>query len=159
MEAQLTTEKHLSGSITTASGASECLELSVQLQGISKVLFIDAGNIFNPYYLHRTFRGEVEIREALSNISISRPFTIYQLRQAVFDIEPQLGNGYRVLIISCIDDMFYDDGLDREEAKQVFLQTISKLRKTVSRTNCYCFISFIGKYYRKMFEEWMQASA
>ncbi|MFH0971775.1 MAG: hypothetical protein V1835_04375 [Candidatus Micrarchaeota archaeon] len=167
MESQIATEKHLSGSIVTASSASECLQLSVQLQSISKVIFIDAGNVFNPYYLHRTFRGEMEIREALSNINISRPFTIYQLRQVILDLLPESGHsgsgnegastislphGSKVLIIPCIDDMFYEDGLDREEAKQVFMQTISILRETVAKSSCYCFISFIGKYYRRMFE-------
>ncbi len=167
MEQQIAAEKHPLGGITIASSASECLELSVKLQNISKVIFIDAGNVFNPYYIHRTFRGEVEVREALSNISISRPFTVYQLRQVISDLLPEKGhsgfgneaastislpNGSKVLIIPCIDDMFYEDGLDREEAKMVFMQTIGKLREIVSHTNCYCFISFIGKYYRKMFE-------
>jgi hypothetical protein len=143
-----------SGKITIVQGATFCLDLSVQLQPLSKVLFIDAGNVFNPYYIHRNFREQVDVKQALENISVSRPFTIYQLRQVVeFEIEKQLQSGFRVLIIPCIDDLFYEDGLQIWEAREVFLQTMKSLDALVKKQNIFCFISFVGKYFRKMYAE------
>ncbi len=143
-----------SGKITIVQGATSCLDLSVQMQPLSKVLFIDAGNVFNPYYIHRNFREIADVKTALENISVSRPFTIYQLRQIIeFEAEKQLQNGSRVLIIPCIDDPFYEDGLQVWEANEVFLQTMEALRKVAAKNNCFCLISFVGKYFRKMHEE------
>jgi hypothetical protein len=139
------------GKINVAGSASECLELSVSLQGISKVLFIDAGNCFNPFFIHRNFRDKINTKEALENIFISRPFTIYQLKEAISQIDSQLIT-YKVLIIHCIDDLFYEDGIKIWEAREVFSQTMGLLEKSVKQYGSICFISFVGKYFRKVYE-------
>lgn len=142
------------GKITVVQGATACLDLSVQMQPISKILFIDAGNVFNPYYIHRNFREITDTKAALENISISRPFTIYQLRQLVeFEVGQQLSSSHRVLIIPCIDDLFYEDGLQVWEAREVFLQTMKSLEALAKSQNVFCLISFVGRYFRKMHEE------
>ena len=142
------------GKITVVQGATVCLDLSVQMQSVSRILFIDAGNVFNPYYIHRNFREIADVKQALENISVSRPFTIYQLRQVVeFEAEKQLQNGCRVLIIPCIDDLFYEDGLQIWEAREVFSQTMKSLDALAKKHNIFCLISFVGKYFRKMHEE------
>ncbi len=133
--------------------ASRCLELSVELQPLSKIIFIDAGNVFNPYYIHRNFRSQINTREALENIRISRPFTIYQLRSLIsHELENQLNSNFKIIIIPCIDDLFYGDSLDRIETKEVFKQTIERLKEVIEKKNAQCHISFIGKYYKKIYE-------
>lgn len=140
------------GKIHIAKSASECLELSVSLQSISKILFIDAGNCFNPFFIHRNFRDSINTKEALESIFISRPFTIFQLKEAIAQIDSQLLI-HKVLIIPCIDDLFYEDGLKIWEAKEVFKQTMELLEKSVEHHNSVCFISFVGRYFRKIYEE------
>ncbi|MFH1750368.1 MAG: hypothetical protein ABH863_01685 [Candidatus Micrarchaeota archaeon] len=142
-----------SGKITVVQGATFCLDLSVQMQMVSRVLLVDAGNVFNPYYIHRNFREITDVKTALENISVSRPFTICQLRQVIeFEAEKQLNSDFRVLIIPCIDDLFYEDGLKVWEAREVFLQTMESLDALAKKQNIFCFISFVGKYFRNLHE-------
>lgn len=57
-----------------------------------KVLFVDCGNAFNPYFITRCCRDWRKSKEVLQNILVSRPFTLHQ---AVRLFEKEMGKQAR----------------------------------------------------------------
>jgi hypothetical protein len=114
-----------------------CLSLAVKLQSVSQTVFIDAGNVFDPYSIGRTCK---EPKEVLNNILISRPFTIYQLKSLIFNLEDVVPKS-RVVIISSIDAL-YRDGSRAREAPFILTQTLSQLKHVTVKHGLLTFVGF-----------------
>ncbi len=81
-----------------------------------RIWLIDSLQIFDPYYLSR--RDVSHARVVLHHLMVSRPFTLYQLRDKVFGLNKLgLKEGSTVLISSL--DRFDDEARDDFELESV----------------------------------------
>ncbi|MFH1836376.1 MAG: hypothetical protein ABH851_09330 [Methanobacteriota archaeon] len=94
------------------------MAVAVGLQDKGEVMFVDCANRFDPYFINKASGGRG--RQYLKHIFVSRPFTIYQLKELVVEKLEEFvkNNGCRVLLINCIN-YFDGDGVGKEEAKAI----------------------------------------
>ncbi len=106
-------------------------QLPVQLGGLeSKVVFIDGGNTFRLHKIaHLAQLHQLNPRQALKRIFISRAFTAYQLTSLILDKLEKTVQQYNVklVVISDIAGFFLDNDIPHEEAQRVYSQIISYL--------------------------------
>jgi hypothetical protein len=105
--------------------------LPTQLGGLgSNVVFIDGGNTFRLYKIARLAQfHQLNPREVLERIFISRAFTAYQLTSLILDkLEETIKNcNAKLVVISDIAGFFLDSDIPREEAIRVYSQIIGYL--------------------------------
>jgi hypothetical protein len=89
--------------------------LAARMQEMFGVLYVDCANSFDPYVLYRVTRDE----SVLDRVYVSRPFTIYQLRELVFGkLERAIQKlSAKVLLVSRPDSFEADSPLDEAEYK------------------------------------------
>lgn len=101
-------------------------QLPYQLGGLeTNVLFIDCGNNFRLYEVSYIAQlHELDPREVLERIFISRAFTAYQISSLVFDEFGKAVERYnsKLVIISDIAGLYLDKDVPKKEAKDVFSQ-------------------------------------
>jgi hypothetical protein len=106
-------------------------QLPVQLGGLgSNVVFIDGGNIFRLYKIARLAQlHQLDPKQVLERIFISRAFTAYQLTSLILDkLEETIKNcGAKLVVISDIAGFFLDNDIPNEEAQRVYSQIVSYL--------------------------------
>lgn len=98
-------------------------------QGISPIVFADAGNCANPYrWTYYARQYGIDIDKALDSVLVSRMFTIYQLQSTISDIEKTLERyNSKVLIISDILKLFAD--VKEREGERVLKEIIYSLAR------------------------------
>lgn len=95
------------------------------------VLFLDAGNCFDPHRLaafaHRCRRSPDEF---LERVHLSRAFTCFQLAELIART-PAAARRYRAqrIILTGIPDIFDDEELSAAEIRQVFRCSLERLRR------------------------------
>lgn len=95
-----------------------------------KVLYIDGGNNFSPYYFYKIHNNPKKTREILNNILISRPFTIYQLKQLIKNLDSSLNETCaKKLIVSRLSDLFSDEDISSIEREAIIRHISKKLRE------------------------------
>ena len=103
----------------------------MQLGGLgSNVVFIDGGNTFRLYKIARLAQlHQLNPRQVLEHIFISRAFTAYQLTSLILDkLEETIKNyNAKLVVISDIAGFFLDNDIPHEEAQRVYSQIISYL--------------------------------
>lgn len=89
------------------------MTLAARIQERFPVLYVDCANTFDPYVLYRVTRDE----SVLDRVYVSRPFTIYQLRELVFGkLERAIQKlSAKVLLVSRPDSYGLDSPLDKGE--------------------------------------------
>lgn len=89
------------------------IALAARMQQAYNVLYVDCENSFDPYLLYRVTKDE----SALDRVYISRPFTVYQLRELVFGkLEKAIQKlSAKVLLVSRPDAYELDSPLDKKE--------------------------------------------
>jgi Rad51 len=106
-------------------------QLPAQLGGLgSNVVFIDGGNTFRLYKIARLAQlHQLNPREVLDRIFISRAFTAYQLTSLILDKLEETIQKYnaKLVVISDIAGFFLDNDIPHEEAQRVYSQIISYL--------------------------------
>jgi len=106
-------------------------QLPAQLGGLgSNVVFIDGGNTFRLYKITRLAKlHQINPRQALEHIFISRAFTAYQLTSLILDKLEETVKKYnaKLVVISDIAGFFLDNDIPNEEAQRVYSQIISYL--------------------------------
>jgi len=106
-------------------------QLPVQLGGLgSNVVFIDGGNTFRLYKIARLAQlHQLNPKQALERIFISRAFTAYQLTSLILDkLEETIKNSHaKFVVISDIGGLFLDNDVPNEEAQRIYSQIISYL--------------------------------
>ena len=106
-------------------------QLPVQFGGLgSNVVFIDGGNTFRLYKIARLAQlHQLNPRQVLERIFISRAFTAYQLTSLILDkLEETIKNcDAKLVVISDIAGLFLDNDIPHEEAQRVYSQIISYL--------------------------------
>jgi hypothetical protein len=106
-------------------------QLPFQLGGLeSNVLFVDGGNSFRLYEVSAFAQAcEVDPRQVLERIFVSRAFTAYQLTSLILE---QLQNAIedcdsKVVVLTDLARLYLDRDVPKREAKEVFLQLTSHL--------------------------------
>ena len=106
-------------------------QLPVQLGGLgSNVVFIDGGNTFRLYKIARLAQlHQLNPRQVLERIFISRAFTAHQLTSIILDkLEETIKNcDAKLVVISDIAGFFLDNDVPHEEAQRIYSQIISYL--------------------------------
>jgi len=107
-------------------------QLPTQLGGLgSNVVFIDGGNTFRLYKIARLAQlHQLNPREVLERIYISRAFTAYQLTSLILDKLEETVKKYdaKLVVISDIAEFFLDNDVAHEEAQRVYSQIVSYLQ-------------------------------
>jgi hypothetical protein len=108
-------------------------QLPIQLGGLeTNVIFVDGGNTFRLYHISRLAQlHQLNPREVLDRIFISRAFTAHQMVMLVMDKLNEIANGFnaKLAIISDVEGLFLDEDINDEEAKRVFSHVIAYLSK------------------------------
>ena len=106
-------------------------QLPYQLGGLeTNVLFVDGGNSFRLYDVSSLAQNcELNPRDVLGRIIVSRTFTAYQLTSLIFE---QLQNAIekydsKLLILSNLAQLYLDNNVPKKEAQEVFLQLTAYL--------------------------------
>ena len=106
-------------------------QLPPQLGGLgSNVVFIDGANTFRLYQVTRLARlHQLDPKQALDRIYISRAFTAYQMTSLILQkLEDAVKNfNAKLVIISDIAAMFLDKDVEDEEAKRIYSQITTRL--------------------------------
>jgi hypothetical protein len=102
-----------------------------QLGGLeTSVLFLDGGNSFRLYDVSAIAQTcELDPREVLQRIFVSRAFTAYQLTSLVFEQLQSAIEKYssKLVILSNLAQLFLDNDVPKKEAQDVFLQLTAYL--------------------------------
>ena len=108
-------------------------QLPHQLGGLeTSVLFVDGGNNFRLYEVSRVAQlHELDPREVLERIFISRAFTAYQMTSLIFDELTKAVERYnsKLIILSDIAGLYLDKDVPKKEAKDVFSQLTAYLSR------------------------------
>jgi Rad51 len=107
--------------------------LPPQLGGLgTNVVFIDGANTFRLYQTTRLARlCQMDPKQALDHIYISRAFTAYQMTTLILQkLEDAIKTcDAKLVIISDIAAMFLDKDVEEEEAKRIYSQVLNRLIK------------------------------
>lgn len=99
-------------------------QLSYELGGLnSSAIFVDGGNAFDPYTLSLFSRlHNLDPREALEKIYISRAFTAYQLTSLIFEKMQKALKKFesKLVVVSDISGLFLDRDVPKTEARDIF---------------------------------------
>lgn len=120
-----------------------CFVLSVRAQfslrrgGLgSSIIFVDGGNMFDPYLVAEIARGYgLDSRAVLEKIHVSRAFTAYQLSSLILeDLDPTLKkNNAKLLIVSDVTSLFSDRDVPKIEAEELFIKICAKLSEIAGK--------------------------
>ena len=101
-------------------------QLPNQLRGLgTDVIFVDGGNTFRLYQVSRIAQiHQLDPRQVLKCIYISRAFTAHQLTSIVFERLKDTVDKFnsKLVVISDIAGLYLDKDVPAEEAKRVFSQ-------------------------------------
>ena len=110
----------------------QMMAASVKYQDRGEVMFIDCANRFDPYYINKASGGRG--KDYLKHIFVSRPFTIYQLKELITEKLEDfiLTKGCKVLLVNCIN-AFDKDSVKPDEAKAIKNNVKQKIRELTRR--------------------------
>jgi len=98
----------------------------------SPAVFIDGGNIFNPYFVAESARRYgLNPRMVLQRIYVSRAFTAYQLSSLILERLEEAIKKFeaRFVAVSEISSLFLDRDVPRTEAEDLFVKVCRGLQK------------------------------
>jgi hypothetical protein len=101
----------------------------------SSTVFVDGGNMFNPYLIAEIARSYgLDSRAVLEKVYVSRAFTAYQLSSLILEkLESALKRRRaRLLIVSDATSLFLDRDLPKVEARELFMKVCVKLSEIAS---------------------------
>jgi RecA/RadA recombinase len=108
----------------------------------SDVVFIDGGNMFDPYFISdRSGEHGVDGENVLGRMHISRAFTYHQLACLTSEKLPLAMKKYRakLAVVSDITQLYCDPDVrddDKEDALRIFAQTTRSLRGLARQQQC-----------------------
>jgi len=98
-----------------------------------EVIILEGGNSFNPYLIAKGARAlGQDPRSFLKRIKISRAFTCHQMLALVRKVR-EMGEELRsrIVLVSGLLTTFYDENVPRQEADQLFRETLANLEALV----------------------------
>ncbi len=104
-----------------------------------RIWLIDSLQVFDPYALSRV--NVSRARAMLDSLMVSRPFTLYQLKDKVFTLTKIKLDANSTIIISGID-CFENDGLGEAEKKAHYGSIMQVLNGILIKTGCRLIIGY-----------------
>ena len=98
----------------------------------SDIIYIDGGMCANPYKIAKYARMlELDQRETLEHVHVSRAFTVYQLSTLIHDmLEPIIQkHNPRTLIIGMFPALYLDPDVPSQEAQAILKNNLRKIRE------------------------------
>ncbi len=103
----------------------------------SDVVFLDGGNIFDPYTIARyAIQHEIERSSVLRRVHISRAFTFHQLHSLATETLQSVIEKFEagLVVVSDITLLFCDPDIrNKQDARDTFARTVRSLRETAER--------------------------
>lgn len=128
-------------------------QLPYQLGGLeTNVLFVDGGNSFRLYDVSTFAQAcELDPKEVLARIFVSRAFTAYQLTSLVFEQLQSVIEKYesKLVILSNLAQLFLDNDVPKKEAQEVFLQLTSYLSNFAKRNRVILVVTQPPRFWSK----------
>ena len=96
------------------------------------VVFVDGGNSVDPHGIVRLAkRVGLERLQVLPRIRVARAFTCHQMATLLAErLEEEVAaSNARLVIASCLPELFLDEDVPNEEAHQLFLQSLRRIRE------------------------------
>jgi hypothetical protein len=96
------------------------------------VVLVDGGNVANPFSLSSVCRRlRVRPREVLPRVHIARAFTSFQMSSILEDNLPTAVEEHSpaVLAISCVDELYHDDNVGRDQATVLLGRALDRVRE------------------------------
>jgi hypothetical protein len=96
------------------------------------VVLVDGGNVANPFSLSSVCRRlRVRPREVLPRVHVARAFTSFQMSSILEDNLPTAIEEHSpaVLAISCVDELYNDDNVDRDQATILLGRALDRVRE------------------------------
>ncbi|HKZ63725.1 MAG TPA: hypothetical protein VJ400_04705 [Thermoplasmata archaeon] len=106
-----------------------CVRAIAELDG--DVVFVDGGNSVDPHGIVRAAKrvglGRLDV---LPRIRIARAFTCHQMAALLVDrLEEEIAEcGARLVVLSCLPELFLDEDVPYGEAHQLFLRSLRSIR-------------------------------
>ncbi len=97
----------------------------------TSTIYLDGGTCIDPYKIAKYARKiEMDQKNVLKNLHISRAFTIYQMTTLIQEKLEQVIKRYnpRTLIISKIPVLYHDEDVKTKEAQVLLKENIKKIR-------------------------------
>ena len=98
----------------------------------SDVVFVDGGNSVDPHGIVRAAK-RVGLRrlDVLPRIRVARAFTCHQMATLLIDRldEAVSESGARLVVLSCLPELFLDEDVPYGEAHQLFLRSLRRIRE------------------------------
>jgi hypothetical protein len=105
-------------------------------------VFVDGGNLFDPYYISdRSVEHSLDTEKVLERLHVSRAFTHHQLTCIITDKLPLAIKKFRakLIVVSDITQLYCDpdiQGDDKEDALRIFAKTAIKLSSLARQQKC-----------------------
>ncbi len=94
------------------------------------VVFVDGGNSIDPHGIARVARRVgLERLDVLPRIRVARAFTCHQMATLVVDRldEEVAASGARLVVLSCLPELYLDEDVPYGEAHQLFLRSLRRI--------------------------------
>ena len=104
----------------------------------SDIIYIDAGMCADPYKIAQYARKmEIDQKEILEHVQISRAFTVYQLATVIQDMLEQAIQRYKpqTLIIGRFPIFYLDSDVETKEAQTLLRTNLHKIRELTTKYN------------------------
>ena len=114
----------------------------------SSVVFVDGGNVFNPYVVAEVARGHgLNPKNVLERIYVSRAFTAYQLSSLILEKLEKAVRKFRskLVTVSDISSLFLDRDVPKTEAQDLFLKVCGRLEKIARERKVIVVASHTGR--------------
>ncbi len=105
-------------------------------------VFVDGGNLFDPYYISdRSVEHGLDTEKVLERLHISRAFTHHQLACLITDKLPPAIKKFRakLVVVSDITQLYCDpdiQGDDKEDSLRIFVKTAKNLASLARQQKC-----------------------
>lgn len=100
------------------------------------VVFVDGGNSVDPYGMASLAkRFGMSRLYVLPRIHVARAFTTYQMATLILDVvEKKIEEtGAGLLVLACLPDLFLDEDVDYDEAHQLFMRSLRKIKEVTEK--------------------------
>ena len=119
-----------------------------------EVVFVDGGNSVDPYGMASLAkRFGMSRLYVLPRIHVARAFTAHQMATLILDVVDKKieETGAGLLVLACLPELFLDEDVDYDEAHQLFMRCLKKVREITENRGTVTLITNAGlaKLYRR----------
>ena len=113
----------------------------------SNIVYIDGGMCIDPYQIAQYARKiDIDQRDTLEHVHISRAFTIFQMTTILHDTLEQIIKRYKpkTLIIGKFTALYFDSDVPSNESQILLKNNLKKIRELTTKYNLVTILSNFG---------------